>query len=60
MKNYSLAFRRDGKSIGFAELARTQGQAMANVLGRTDYDLEDLMDIREVFGVPRHDKFMPS
>jgi hypothetical protein len=60
MKNYSLGFKRDGTAQGFAELAKTQGQAIANVLERTDYALEELIDIREVFGTPRHDKFMPS
>ena len=49
MKNYSLAFRRDGKSVGFAEVAKTKGQAIWQVLIRTDYEVEDLVDVREVF-----------
>lgn len=49
MKNYSLAFRKDGKVTGYAELAKTKGQAIWNVLMRTDHEVEELMDIREVF-----------
>jgi hypothetical protein len=49
LKNYSLAFRRDGQTVGFAEMARTKGQAIWQVLVRTDYEVEDLLDVREVF-----------
>lgn len=59
-RNFSLAFKRDDKAQGVAELARTPGLAIAQVIVRTDYELEDLIEIREVFGAPKHDNFFPS
>ncbi len=60
MRNYSIAFRKEGKTAGFAEVARTQGEAIAKILAKTDYEVEDLLDVREVFGASFHDKFIPS
>lgn len=49
MKNYSLAFRKDGKTTGYAELAKTKGLAIWQVLTRTDHEVDELIDVREVF-----------
>ena len=49
VKNYSLAFRKDGKTTGYSELARTKGQAIWQVLIRTDHEVDELLDVREVF-----------
>lgn len=59
-RNFSLAFKRDDKAQGVAELARTPGLAIAQAIARTDYELEDLIEIREVFSMASNDKFMPS
>ena len=49
LKHYSLAFRADGKTTGYYEMARTMGQAIDQALDRNDYELDNLIDIREVF-----------
>lgn len=65
-KNYTVVFRRpipEGNSYkaqGFASLATTPGIAIQEWLEKTDYELEDLISIREVFATPEHDKFYPS
>ena len=59
-KNYHLVFKRDGLAIGVPELARTVGDAISKVLGRTDYELENLLSVREVLSAPETDKFYPS
>lgn len=59
-KNYALVFKHDGLAIGVPELARTIGEAITKVLGRTDYELENLLSVREVLSAPEHDNFYPS
>ena len=59
-KHYALVFKRDGLAIGVPELARTLGEAISKVLDRTDYELENLLSVREVLSAPETDKFYPS
>lgn len=49
MNNYSLAFRKDGQTTGYTELARTKGMAIWQVLVRTDHEVDELLEVREVF-----------
>lgn len=58
--HYNLVFKRDGHAIGLPEMARTYGLAIAQVLQRTDYELEELLSVREVLSAPETDKFFPS
>lgn len=59
-KNYHLVFKRDGHAIGVPEMARTYGLAIAQVLQRTDYELENLLSVRQVLSAPQHDNFYPN
>lgn len=58
--NYSVVFKDGPNARGFSALATTPGIAIAEWLEKTDYELEDLIEIREVFSQPSVDKFFPS
>lgn len=57
MKNYQVVFKRDGKAIGYAELAKTLGQAIDKAIDRTDYELDEVIRASEVF---MENKFVPN
>jgi hypothetical protein len=59
-KHYALVFKHDGLAIGVPELARTIGEAITKALDRTDYELENLLSVREVLSAPETDKFFPN